>query len=370
MERITANNLLHGTLLFAAVLLGSGCGREDNADGLIERHTVERVSLRDVISQTGEVRPVVKIDLQSEASGKIEKVHVREGQRVDQGDTILVIDPSRLLYKKKGIDLALRRAKLELETARRDLRDAERLTTTGTIAQRKLFDLGQAVERTEIEYQRQKLELDDIVDQLGKTVVTSPMGGVITEFNVEEGEIAVSATSGFQAGTKLATIADIGRLEVVTQIGEVDYVHLQHGQKVAIHPEAIRDSETFGTIDFIALAAKKSGNEGLGTFEVRVSIDSLVTGIAPGVNVAVDFVILEKENVPGIPNHFVRGKEGHHFVMVETAEGTKRTPVQIGETDYRHYEILSGLSEGDVVVFTESPEQGSQKAPGGRGRKR
>lgn len=358
------NKLLSGIVLLVGVFGFSGCGKGTEGEELVERHTVSPVTLRDVISQTGEVRPVVKIDLQSEASGKIENVHVREGQRVVKGDTILVIDPSRLLFKKKGLDLALRQARLNLETSRRNLEEAEKLTTTGTVAQRKLFDLNQAVELAEIEYQRQKLELDDIEDQLSKTVVTSPMEGVLTELNVEEGEIAVSATSGFQAGTKIATIADIKRLEVVTQIGEVDYIHLEQGQKVSIHPEAVRDAETHGTIDFIALAAKKSGNEQLGTFEVRVTIDSLVPGIAPGVNVAVDFVILEKDGVLGIPNHFVRGNPGNQMVMKETPEGLNPTPVTLGKTDYRHYEVLSGLSEGDVIVFREKNEkqQDSRKA--------
>ena len=360
------NKLFGGLLILVTGYVLCGCGGSQKTDVPVERYTVSRVTLRDVISQTGEVRPVVKIDVQSEASGKIEHVHVREGQRVEKGDTILVIDPSRLLFKKKGLDLALRQARLNLETARRDLDEAEKLTATGTIAQRKLFDLNQAVARAEIEFQRQKLELDDIEDQLSKTVVASPMGGVLTDLNVEEGEIAVSATSGFQAGTKIATIADINRLEVVTQIGEVDYVHLEHGQKVTIHPEAVRDAETHGTIDFIALAAKKSGNEELGTFEVRVTIDSIVSGIAPGVNVAVDFVILEKKNVLGIPNHFVLGKEGNHFVIKETAEGPKRTEVTIGKTDYRHYEVLSGISEGDVTVFRDMPEEKQQRPSRGR----
>jgi HlyD family secretion protein len=343
--------------LIPLLLITSGCGRRKET-AYTERHTVGIVDLRDAVVQTGEVQPVIKVEIKSEASGKIETVNVREGQKVKKGDLILSIDPSRLTFRKNALDLAVEKARLDLSVAERNLADAKGLVTTGTVAQRRLFDLEAARAQADIALRQQLLELSDITDQLGKTRVTSPMEGVVISLDVEE-EIAVSATSGFQGGTPLATIADTKTLEVVSRIGEADYTHLRTGQKVILRPEATEGIFTTGSINFIAMNAKKDKADELGTFEVRVTIDSLIPGIVPGVNVTTEFVIMEKRGVLGLPNHFVNktdnGYEARRLLpSAPGGEAGEIVPVTLGATDYRYYEILSGLKKGDIVVFSDT----------------
>ncbi|MBD3345501.1 MAG: efflux RND transporter periplasmic adaptor subunit [Chitinivibrionales bacterium] len=339
------------------LLLLAGCGKKE-VEQSEERHTIKKVSLRDVMSQTGEVRPIIKAELKCEASGKIEKIYIKEGEQVKKGDTILVIDPLRLLYKRQRTELAVDQARIRKQKVKRNYDQAKELFGTGTVSEKQLVDLKSDFELAEIAYKQQMLELKDILDQLDETVVSAPMDGVVTALNVEEGEIAVSATTGFQSGTSIGTIADITKLEVISQIGEVDYVHLEKGQKVIIKPAAFEDKETEGTITFISLSAKKSGGDELGNFEVIISVDSIIPGIAPGINVNVEFILTEKKDIVGVPNHFVNKRRGKSFVYKvipggEGGETIERTPVELGSTDFRHYEVLSGLKPGDVVVFRD-----------------
>ncbi len=359
--------------LLTALLVGS-CGPRNKQVVVKERSTVSRVNLRDVITQTGEVQPVVKVELKSEASGVIKRVYVKEGQRIKKGGKIIDIDPSRLLYTKERMDLAVQKALLLANIEKRDYEDARKLINTGTISEKRLADLKNEFDLATITYKQQLLELKDITDQLNKTKVTSPMDGVITNLDVEEGEIAISATTGFQNGTAIATIADISQLEVVSQIGEVDYIHLTQGQMVVIKPEAIEGVKSTGTINFIALSAKKQNEEELGTFEVRVTIDSLIPGIAPGINVNVEFVILEKNSVLGVPNRFVEKTPKGYFVnrVIKKSDGTeviKPVKVTVGKTDYKHYEILSGLQEGDAVRYKETIGDEEEKKKPKKGRR-
>jgi HlyD family secretion protein len=356
-----------GCVAVAAVLAcAAGCGTKGKTEGAQERFTVTEVDLRDAISQTGEVRPIVKVEIKSEASGKIEKIFVKEGQALTKGEKILTIDPLRLRTRKKALDLAVAEAKIRMELAKRDLDNATALAATGTVSEKQMGDLKSEYDLKRIGYRKQMLELDDVNDQLRQTVVVSPMDGVLTNLDVEEGEIAVSATSGFQSGTSIGTVADISRLEVVTQVGEVDYIHLKKGQKVVIRPEAREGTQTQGTIDFISLTAKKSGDSELGTFEVRVS------GIAPGVNVNVEFVVLEKKGVLGVPYHFVKKDGPRSTVLIAEANGKRGETlrpqaVETGSTDYNHMEILSGVKKGDVVVFVPEEKKDEEEGGGRRG---
>ncbi len=360
-------------IVLSSMMIIIGCGKSKESSGRIIRHTVDIVDLKDIITQTGEVRPVVKVDIKSEASGKIEKVYVKEGQRIAKGQNILDIDPSRLLYQRDKLDLAVKKTLIEKELAKRDWEEALELIKTGIISKDNLFDHKSRYDLADINWRQQLLDLNDVEDQLSKTSVVSPMDGVITSLDVEAGEIAVSAISGFQSGTAIATIADISRLEVVSQIGEVDYIHLKQGQQVVIRPEAIRGVSTTGRISFIALSAKKQQNEELGRFEVRIDIDSVIRGIVPGINVNVDFVILEKKGVLGVPNYFIK-EEPSGFSVEKSVDSngaaTERCPVELGKTDYRHYEVLSGLKKGDVIVFNERVEESEASGEKGARKKK
>jgi HlyD family secretion protein len=318
---------------------------------LSETYVVKKENLRDIITQTGVISPVVKIELKSEASGKIEQIFVKEGQEVSKGDTILIIDPYRLTTQKEKLELSIRKSELLYKSAERDYKNAMELVETGSIASKKIQDLELARDLQEIDLKQQKLELDDIIDQLGKTIIRSPIHGVLTSLLVKEGEIAVSATGGLSAGTSIGTIADIRKLEVITNIGEIDYVHLSKGQNVVIKPEAIEGSETKGTIDFIAQSAKKDGNSDLSRFEVRVLVDSIIKGIAPGINVSVDFVVLDKKNIVSVPYHFVKriGKES--FVIKKSGDNQQQKKIVTGITDYKFYEVISGINEGEEIIY-------------------
>jgi len=356
-------------LLLVLIVSVLSCSRDSKSKrGSAEQQVVGSVTLKDVISQTGVVEPVVKVDIKSEASGRIEKIYVQEGQRVSQGDTILKIDPRRLLTRKKKLDLSLQRARIELAIAKRDYENNLQLAGTGTVSKKVIEDSKSTYELKEIALAMEKLELEDILYQLEQTVVNAPMSGVLTSLAVEEGEIAVSATSGFQSGTDIGTVADVSQLEVVTQIGEVDYIHLQTGQAVEVIPAALENTKTTGTITFISLTAKMDSRTELSTFDVRIAIDSLIPGIVPGINVNVDFVLLEETVPVAVLYHFVEKTERGAFVLIKADGGekaAKRKKITLGKTDYKYYEVLEGLRKGDTVLF--DPQKTERN---GNGRKR
>ena len=427
------------TLMCAAALLAvaAGCGSK-KGEGTEETAVAGPASLRDVISQTGEVQPVVKVDLKCEASGTIEKIFIKEGQPLAKGDKILIIDPTRLRTSKEKLDLQVEQAAIQREQAQRAYKRGQELSATGSVSQKQLEDLKSQLDLADITYRQRVLDRKDVAEQLAKTTVVAPMTGIMTSLDVDEGEIAQSATSGMQAGTTIGTIADISNLEVITQIGEADYTKLRKGQSVVITPEAVEGAHTRGTISFISLAAKKKGSDELGTFEVRISVDSIIPGIVPGVNVHVEFVVLEKQVDLAVPYHYVEKKNGAYTVQVRrgcAASGRRGPPpgdarsegappqfaqgaaggdsaraahirrgdgsgqgrpgarrgaggkggakarkpgkarsieIQVGDTDYRSYEVVSGLSAGDTVVYTPPRAEGendarTQRGPGGPG---
>ncbi len=403
MKCIVTISILTISTFFYGCNIKSMFSKSDSKTGahanLIDKDVVRKVDLRDIVSQTGEIQPVVKVELKSEASGKIDSVYIKEGERVKKGELILKIDPTRLLTQKKKLSLAVRKAKLSAALAKRDFDNANTLFSNGQLPRKQLEDLQNNYELKEITLKERELELNDILYQLSKTRIMAPMDGVLIALLVEEGEIAVSATSGFSGGTAIGTIADISKLEVITQIGEIDYVKIKKGQAVTINMESNTNLNTSGKVSFVSLAAQKEDNSTISSFEVRIAIDSLIPGLVPGVNVNVDFVVLDKKQVLGIPYAMVQKTErkGTPVSMVFLPEGTTpkipfrgppknngknpgsrryqpgkmgkrlaknqaerseavknlnlvRAKIITGETDYKYIEVLDGLAEGDTVV--------------------
>ena len=387
-------------ILTAALLIA--CGNKNDLKNLLQKETVRYEDLRDVITQTGEVRPVVKVEIKCEASGKIDTLFVKEGEALKKGQRILKIDPTQLITQKNKLDLQVEKARLKLDLARRDYENAEKLAASGSVSQQKLQDLKSTYDLASLEIKDLELDLKDTEYELSKSLIVSPMDGVLISLLVEEGEIAVSATKGFSGGTAIGTVADVSQLEVVTQIGEADYTRIRAGQKVAIGLESNASVKAPGTVTFVSQSAKKETGSNVSFFEVRASVDSLAAGLVPGVNVSVDFVLMEKKHVLTVPYAMVEkipGKSGDVYAVWrprgtavpdslkplpggERALGGKKkfrqTPlspaekqikkkrqakqqgldklnlvrslVRVGETDYRNYEVLSGLAEGDTVL--------------------
>ena len=358
MDRIgSRRNLLALVSLASLLALGPGaCSRARSASPAGETFTVKRVDLYDVLTQVGEVRPIHKVEIKCEASGSVRRLFAKEGEQVKSGDTLLVIDPTRLLTQKKRLQLAVRAESIHVEQTRRNWESGRPLVGAGSLSRIQVQELQDDFNLRQIALAQARLELEDVLVQLSKTVILAPVGGIITSLPIEEGEIVVSATSGLAAGTSIATLADVSNLEVVTQIGEADYARLRLGQQVKVRPQSSDSDSGTGVITFIAMNAKRVSEGRLGTFEVRVGMDADQRKVLPGMNVNVDFVLLDVKNVLGVPSAFVSkdGESATVRILAGGGDGSAATRrVSLGRTDYRYYEITAGLSGGERLLASQ-----------------
>jgi len=101
-------------------------------------------------------------------------------------------------------------------------------------------------------------------------------------------------------------------------------------------------------------------------FEVRITVDSIIPGIAPGVNVNVEFILLQKNNVLAVPYHYVKKQDSLSTIDIlrkdnQGKENIVSVNIKTGLTDYKHFEIITGLNEGDIVVFKPEINEGKSK---------
>lgn len=183
--------------------------------------------------------------------------------------------------------------------------------------------------------------------RLSKQVMTSPMDGVVTKVEVEEGEVALAAGMVVE----VQTVQDI---ELAAEVPETDASKLANDMSATVTFDALPQSDQWSArIVHVDPAARVF--EGVPTYEVRLRLDDPGDSrFRPGLTANITVHADQRSNVIAVPRRSVIRQEGRQFVEVQQSDGTleERDVVTglLGSDGY--IEITSGLSEGEVVVIS------------------
>jgi HlyD family secretion protein len=212
-----------------------------------------------------------------------------------------------------------------------------------------------------------KADIDQSKQMLAKTVILSPMDGLITALNAEVGEVVMVGTMN-NPGTVIMTIADLSRMILKAEVSETDIAKILVGQPCKVHINAYRDQVFSGSVTQIALQ-RTNNLDGTGYFETEVEIDlrgsRILSGLIANVDIeianhdglAVESQAVVDRSVEDLPESIKREN-----ALVDMAKKTTTvvyravngkavcTPVKRGANDDTHSVVLAGLSESDKVI--------------------
>ncbi len=359
---------------------------------------VEAASQRKLIETVkapGKIEARTKVDISSEVSSRIEQLPFGVGDTVKRGDIVVKLDDSDL---KASLDAAKARAKGEesslqaetarltglissLTTARANFERQQALFTSGDLAQRDLDSALETVINAEAQVEAAKFsismrenslaaanfDVNQIERRLEKTVIRSPMDGVLTARNAEIGEVVLVGTMN-NPGTVILKIADLSRMLVLAEIAESDISRVANGQGAKVHINAYRDEVFSGTVTLIGLERTVKA-DGSGYYEAEIEIDLrgklIRTGGLANVDIEIeshDGLAIESQavvdrKIDDLPedvkrdNPLVDRTRTTASVVYRMVDGKAVcTPVRRGPSDDTHVQLLAGLNEGDVVV--------------------
>jgi HlyD family secretion protein len=371
--------------------------------------TVSEVKRRDVtkvITASGNIQPKRRLNVSASAIGKVTRVAVNEGDRVNKGDFLLEIDPTPYQSAVDQLGAAVRGAEASLDVevaslkkARYDYQKNSELNKKEFVSGDELRDAQIAVDIAEARVRsaretllQYKANLGKAEHELDEICITAEMSGIITALNVEEGESAIMGTMN-NPGTVLLTIADLSEMEAEVRVDETEVVVVEVGQKVSVTLDAFPDTSFAGLVSEVGNSALR-GQLGLGQesvdFKVVISIQETIPNIRPGLSASVDITVARSEGVLTIPiqcltvrdeSALERGRtrrtrrdqgEVSADIDEETADAVKDEPetkqkdvegvfvvadgvagfkqIRVGIAGQKYFEVLSGLAEDESVV--------------------
>jgi len=362
----------------------------------VQTEKVEKRTITQTVSATGKINPEFKVVINPEVTGEIIQLPVKEGDRVKKGQVLIRIKGDQYVAQNERLEANLEAAKATLKMREAELTKVEldynrvkELHSKGLASDAEFENSKSNYLSTKASYDaaqanvaQSQASLKEILDQLSKTTILSPMDGVVTKLNVELGERVFGA--GFSMGTDIMTVSDLNNIEAVVDVDENDVVLVALGDTATIKVDAFKDKKFKGIVSEIGNSANTSGlgtQEEVVNFEVKIKILDPDNELRPGMSCNADIETETVKDVFSVPIQSVttrsdlptqqKSAEGNDdsFVKVKTGKENKSeinkpkeivfivkdgkakiVQVETGISDDNYIQIKKGLEGGESVV--------------------
>ena len=372
-----------GIVVSIAVLAGLAWGawaafwpKASSAAAREEAIAAELTAMEDVLVVAGLVKPAVTIDLRAEASGIVEAVAVKEGDRVVEGQELVRLDSKLAKAALEQAEANLRQAELQDAATRLDLDEDSLEVKRKTMERTKeLFDRGlvpkEQLEQRELEYrvalrgvERAKRNIESsqariaqmtaavsqAQTQLQHTTIRAPFDAFVLRRQVEigSGVAGVSSTTG---GSVIMTLGDARQSALYAKATAADAKRLKTGQAARVRLDSDASEVLAGTVQSISMAGDIDQSTRLTTFPIVVALQSQPTGGWVNVPAQADIVLSASAQSVSVPERCVRtDPSGRSWVRVRTQTGDRTRTVEVGVIQKDRIQIRSGIDAGDRVV--------------------
>ena len=391
-------------------VVGFSVSRENRKKVTVQTGKVEKKSLTQVVTASGEVRPRRYVNVGANVSGRLIDITVIEGQPVKKGQMLARVEAERYEAGARQGEAGVAAARADLARSEADLAgaklgyDRNKRMRDDKLVSESAYDQSEAeykMKQASVESAKRRVaqlqaQLDSTQDELNKTTVYSPMDGVVTNLPKEQGEMVIGAQSF--SPTVIMTVADLSVMECEVMVDETDFRNLKLGQEAKIKVEALEGLELKGEVTEIGASAlvRGSGSQASAQtqasantgnqpkdFKVTITIKDPPANLRPGLNATADITTATRKDVLAVPVQAVvvrevdkQGKvvdpdalaggaarEGDTVTQMAREKGEEKDgvfvvdgdkarfkPVKTGIMGEADIEITEGVGDGQMIV--------------------
>jgi HlyD family secretion protein len=318
----------------------------------VEGFCVEKGEIESAVSAPGRIRPYVEVKLSSDIMGRIVELRVKEGEQVDVGQIVALLDSRDQEARVRKAVSTLNSASASLRFKESEYSTAQELFKKELISNEEYQAIKTEYEIASTQVEQARATLEEARQELQKTKIITPISGIVTELNVEEGEIAVVGTMN-NPGTVLMIVSDLGRVVAVCEVDESDVIDIETGYSAKISIDAFPDTSFEGEVIEVSSSGTtyRAGTpEEVTNFEVKIELKERVEGLKPNMSTTCRITTEHRSDALKIPIQSLMTKEEGEGVFLVRAGIAEWTDVGSGISDEKWVEIEEGLGEGDTVV--------------------
>jgi len=379
--------------VLAVILLASFNSMRDEVIP-VRTATVERSSIRSVISTNGKIEPARNFEAHAPINTTVRHLFVKEGDRVRKGQLLLQLDDAdvrsqaaRAQAQLKGAQAEVQavqhggsqeevltlqtqivKARTDRDAAQRSLEAFRRLQQKGaasvgevkeaeSVLQRAQADLDLLEHKQKERYSRPEVEhveaqkseaqaaFSAAEDILRKSNIVAPFDGVVYVLPVKQGGYV-------QAGDLLLQVADLSKVLVRAYVDEPDVGRLTRGQKTEVTWDATPGRIWDGLVGTLPSTVKLRGTRNVG--ETTVVLDNHDFMLLPSTNVSVTIIIAQHDRVLTIPREALHQDDSKPYVYQIVDERLHRRDVGVASSNLTKVEVSDGLTDKDLVALSST----------------
>lgn len=343
---------------------GGGNGKE------AEVQTVEEHVITPTILASGSLTYQTEINMVSEVMGRVKNLYVKEGDRVQQGQLLLRLDPATVQAQVDQLSASLAQSKLAIEQQRLAADMAEtsyeryqKLRASGVVDAGTFDDMRTKRDQAKVQLSsteqmslQTEAQLKQAREQLAKTELRSPIDGRVTKLTIKEGETAVPSAVSI-AGSDLLTVADTSNLYAEVNVNETDVARVVPGQAAKIVPAAFPDKSWRGVVETVAVSPRQVQGQGK-SYPVKIRLDAsdelqFHTGMS--CRAEIETRVADATPVAAVPVQAVRYEESD-----ERDQPAKSSLFVVDGGRAHQKEVETGIADDNYIAITKGVEAGAR----------
>ena len=359
MKKISKLWYIAATVIIVAVAAWMLSGKQKDVQIQFKTEKAAKANIQNSVTATGTIEPVTSVTVGTQVSGIVSKLFVDYNSVVKKGQVIAELDKTNLIS--------------ELNTSKANLASAQsslKYETDNYNRYKTLFDKGlvsaDEYETAKLSYDKAKQTVATAKESvakaqtnLGYATITSPIDGVVLSKSVEEGQTVAASFSTPELFNIAQNLTD---MRVIADVDEADIGEVKEGARVTFTVDAYPNDTFEGEVTQVRQEATTTNN--VVTYEVVISAPNNDLKLKPGLTANVTIFTAEKQGVLCVPskalrftptpetvgNMKIQDTNGKNKVWTKEGNTLKAHNLQIGMSDGINTEVLSGISEGTVIV--------------------
>jgi HlyD family secretion protein len=333
-------------------------------------YQTEKPFLTNIVKKTvatGSVIPRKEIEIKPQVSGIVEELFVEAGKQVKQGDVIARVRIIPDLINLNNAEARLERARIAFDDAKLNAERQEKLYNQGVISavENQQSQLVYKNARQEVDAAEANLELirEGVNKKSGKvtnTLIRSTIDGMLLDIPVKVGNSVIEANN-FNAGTTIATVADVGDMIFQGKVDETEVGKIKPGMELMLTIGAIENDTFHATLRYIS--PKGVLENGAVQFEIKADVilkeDQFIRA---GYSANADIVLDHRNDVLAVKESALLFEGDSAYVEVETeAQAFEKRFIKTGLSDGINIQVLAGVNKDDKIKVQQFGTNGGPK---------
>ncbi len=305
---------------------------------------VKRQRISEKLFYTGLIEAWNTINITPDVGGKIAKIYVEEGDRVQKGQLLAELDTRAIRLQLEQAKAGFAVAEANYRDAQRNMQRMERLKSENAVSEQQYEQLKLAYEAADAQLQQARAALNLANHNLDVSILKAPFSGVIASRNAEVGDVINPLMGGFSPSSGVLTLMDFSRVKIQIQVSSQDIALIKKGMVALMQVDAFPERTFQGKVSVVNLTADPMTRK----FDVQITSNNPELLLRPNTFGEVTLEISTHEDALVIPQIAVL--ENKYVFVTQDNNTVVRKEISLGLQNANMVEVIEGIEEEDLVV--------------------